>query len=159
MAQRDPGNKPMPGDRIPYVHILPKRNHTNKTILQGDKIETPAYIADPSTYTRIDYEYYITNQVMQPILQIFSLVLPTLLSAGEYKTFTEKVQMLIKKAKMAKTENTEKNAKAEKTLATAITKLKYSKTKEKLFDTHIRDARICVLGNESIYNCFSKLTT
>ena len=37
---REPGNKPSPGDRIPYVYF----KNENKNILQGDKIELPEYI-------------------------------------------------------------------------------------------------------------------
>ena len=65
---RDPGNKPASGDRIPYVYI-----QTNGKKLQGDKIETPQYIHDNKL--KIDYGYYISNQIMNPILQIYSLVL------------------------------------------------------------------------------------
>ena len=65
---RDPGNKPAPGDRIPYIYI-----QTTGKKLQGDKIETPAYIKENKL--KIDYGYYITNQIMNPILQIYSLVL------------------------------------------------------------------------------------
>jgi DNA polymerase elongation subunit (family B) len=65
---RDPGNKPASGDRIPYVYI-----QTNGKKLQGEKIETPQYIHDNKL--KIDYGYYISNQIMNPILQIYSLVL------------------------------------------------------------------------------------
>jgi DNA polymerase elongation subunit (family B) len=65
---RDPGNKPAPGDRIPYVYI-----QTTGKKLQGEKIETPQYIKDKKL--KIDYGYYITNQIMNPVLQLFSLVL------------------------------------------------------------------------------------
>lgn len=64
---RDPGNKPAPGDRIPYIYI------DNGSKLQGDKIETPTYIKENKV--KIDYGYYITNQIMNPVLQIYSLVL------------------------------------------------------------------------------------
>ena len=64
---RDPGNKPAPGDRIPYIYI------ENDSKLQGDKIETPTFIKDNKV--KIDYGYYITNQIMNPVLQINSLVL------------------------------------------------------------------------------------
>ena len=36
MTARDPGNKPGPGDRIPFAYIATK----DKKALQGDKIET-----------------------------------------------------------------------------------------------------------------------
>ena len=65
---REPGNKPSPGDRIPYVYII---NKTSK--LQGEKIETPTYIKEENL--KIDYAFYITNQIMKPVTQIYSLVL------------------------------------------------------------------------------------
>jgi DNA polymerase elongation subunit (family B) len=69
MGQRDPGNKPGPGDRIPYVYILTSK----KKDLQGNKIENPHYIKEKKL--KIDYGFYITNQIMKPVLQIYSLVL------------------------------------------------------------------------------------
>ena len=69
MGVRDPGNKPAPGDRIPYVYIY----QTNKKALQGDKIEHPEYIK--KNKIKIDYGFYITNQIMKPVQQIYSLVL------------------------------------------------------------------------------------
>ena len=69
ITARDPGNKPASGDRIPYVYIHnPKRG-----ALQGDKIETPAFIVENKL--KIDYGHYITNQVMKPVQQVFALVL------------------------------------------------------------------------------------
>ena len=69
IAQRDPGNKPTSGDRIPFVYII----NSNKNALQGEKIETPSYIIENKI--PIDYSFYITNQIMKPLLQLFSLVL------------------------------------------------------------------------------------
>lgn len=69
MGVRDPGNKPGPGDRIPYVYILSGK----KKDLQGNKIEHPDYIREKNI--KIDYGFYITNQIMKPVLQIYSLVL------------------------------------------------------------------------------------
>ena len=69
MGERDPGNKPGPGDRIPYVYIITKK----KKDLQGNKIENPEYIKEKRL--KIDYGFYITNQIMKPVLQIYSLVL------------------------------------------------------------------------------------
>jgi DNA polymerase elongation subunit (family B) len=69
IAARDPGNKPSSGDRIPFVYIV----HKNKKALQGEKIETPTFIKE--TGLQIDYSFYISNQIMKPLLQLFSLVL------------------------------------------------------------------------------------
>jgi DNA polymerase elongation subunit (family B) len=66
---RDPGNKPRPGDRIPFVYI----NTDKKKDLQGNKIELPNYIKENNL--NIDYGFYITNQIMKPILQLYSLII------------------------------------------------------------------------------------
>ena len=73
ITERDPGNKPNSGDRIPYIYIeTPKTK--NKTILQGDRIESPDFIRDNNLTP--DYGFYITNQLMKPICQIYDLVMP-----------------------------------------------------------------------------------
>jgi DNA polymerase elongation subunit (family B) len=69
MTARDPGNKPGPGDRIPFAYI----STSNKKALQGEKIETPSFINENSL--KIDYSFYITNQIMKPVQQVFALVL------------------------------------------------------------------------------------
>jgi DNA polymerase elongation subunit (family B) len=66
---RDPGNKPKSGDRIKYVFI---HNPTPKALL-GDRVETPEFIVDNKM--KIDYTYYITNQLMKPLQQLFGLAL------------------------------------------------------------------------------------
>ena len=72
MAQRDPGNCPQSGDRIEFAAVvLPT---TNKNTLQGDKIDTPQYIHDNKLI--IDYEFYMTNQIMKPALNFLALVIP-----------------------------------------------------------------------------------
>ena len=72
ISKRDPGNKPASGDRIPYVYVVNK----TKSKLQGDRIETPTFIRDNEL--TIDYAFYITNQVMKPVQQLFALVLEKL---------------------------------------------------------------------------------
>ena len=69
MGKRDPGNKPSCGDRIPFVYIETE----NKKALQGEKIENPAYIIENNI--KPNYEFYITNQIMKPVQQVFELVL------------------------------------------------------------------------------------
>ena len=68
IAQRDPGNKPKPGDRIKYIYFCNK-----DAKLQGDKIETPEFIV--SNKLNIDYTHYITNQLMKPLQQLFGLAI------------------------------------------------------------------------------------
>ena len=72
IGEREPGNKPGPGDRIPFIYI----KNANKKALQGEKIENPKYIVDNDL--SIDYGFYITNQIMKPLQQVFALVLEEL---------------------------------------------------------------------------------
>lgn len=68
--KRDPGNAPQSGDRIEYAAVcVPER----RGMLQGDRIETPAYIKEKNLI--IDYNFYIKNQIMKPALQFLKLVL------------------------------------------------------------------------------------
>ena len=69
MGDRDPGNKPGPGDRIPFMYI----KSSNKKALQGEKIENPKYILENKI--PVDYGFYITNQIMKPLQQVFALKL------------------------------------------------------------------------------------
>jgi DNA polymerase elongation subunit (family B) len=72
MAERDPGNKPMIGDRIPFVYIKTDKN----VKLQGDRIEHPDYVRENSL--ELDYEFYIMKQITKPVTQIFALCLDKL---------------------------------------------------------------------------------
>jgi len=76
IGKRDPGNKPSVGDRIPFVYIETK----GKVKLQGDKVEHPDFIR--KNKLRPDYAFYITNQIMKPVQQVFALVLEQI---PEYK--------------------------------------------------------------------------
>ena len=68
IAERDPGNKPMPNDRIAYAFIETKK----EVELQGERIETPEYII--ANNLKLDYLYYITNQIQKPAMQFLELI-------------------------------------------------------------------------------------
>ena len=55
----------------PFVACL---NNLTKSTLQGERIETPEYIH--ANNLSIDYEFYMTNQIMNPVLQFLELVIP-----------------------------------------------------------------------------------
>ena len=59
-------NAPAAGDRVPYVYI----ETAAAVALQGDRIETPAYIRENGL--KPDVGFYITNQLENPIAQLFS---------------------------------------------------------------------------------------
>ena len=44
----------------------------DKKALQGERIETPEYIEEQQL---VNYSFYITNQIMKPLQQVFGLVL------------------------------------------------------------------------------------
>jgi DNA polymerase elongation subunit (family B) len=67
IAERDPGNKPQINDRIPYVYI----KSDNPKALQGDRIESPEFIKQNNLTP--DFGFYITNQIMKPLLQLYAL--------------------------------------------------------------------------------------
>jgi DNA polymerase elongation subunit (family B) len=69
IGKRDPGNRPSVGDRIPFVYI----QNADKKALQGERIEMPSYIMENNV--PINYAFYITNQIMKPLQQVFALVL------------------------------------------------------------------------------------
>ena len=68
MGEREPGNKPKPGDRIKYLFV--EQKGAAKKLL-GERIETPQFIKQNKL--ALDYHYYITNQLMNPLQQLFSL--------------------------------------------------------------------------------------
>jgi len=73
---------PKPGDRIKYLFILPSQSK-NKKMLMGDRIETPQFIAENKL--KIDYTYYITNQLMKPLSQLFGLAIVQIWEATNKK--------------------------------------------------------------------------
>lgn len=87
---RDPGNKPKVNDRIPFAYIKlsddvlydkqnPYKSGKQKgqprlrNILQGDRVEHIDYISKNNI--PLDYEFYITNQIMNPVKQVLDLKL------------------------------------------------------------------------------------
>ena len=76
IAERDPGSKFQSSDRVPYVYVVTPAPAKGQKVLQGEKIETPAYIKEQSLVP--DYGFYITNQIMKPLLQLYSLVIEEL---------------------------------------------------------------------------------
>jgi DNA polymerase elongation subunit (family B) len=68
-AQRDPGNRFSPNDRVPYCFIIPPRAFPG--MLQGDRIETIPFIDQHQL--KIDYGKYLTAQVQVPLCQLFGL--------------------------------------------------------------------------------------
>ena len=100
IGERDPGNKPKSNDRIPYAYIKMtnydkvfdrnsqyksgknKGRDRKRSILQGDRIEHPDFIH--SENLKLDYSFYIENQIMNPVKQVLDL-------NTQYSTLTQTI--------------------------------------------------------------------
>lgn len=71
MTARDPGNAPNVGDRLKFVYI-----QSPDKKLQGDKIEHIDYVREKKL--PIDTVHYITNQIQNPVAQLFALCIDQL---------------------------------------------------------------------------------
>ena len=69
MADRDPGSAPNVGDRLQFVYI--KNTSQQKKVLQGDRIEALEYVKENNLQP--DTTFYITNQIQNPVAQLFAL--------------------------------------------------------------------------------------
>jgi hypothetical protein len=67
-------------------------------LLQGEKIETPEFIAGQNL--QLDYNHYITNQLMKPLQQLFGLAVEPIMKMNGYenrlKIYKEEVKQLEK---------------------------------------------------------------
>ena len=70
MTTRDPGNAPSVGERLQYVYI-----QTDKK-LQADRIETIEFMQ--KNKLKLDSQFYITNQIQNPVAQLFALCIDKL---------------------------------------------------------------------------------
>ena len=97
IGERDPGNKPKPGDRVKYLFIVNKK----PKVLMGERIETPAFII--SSKIKIDYAHYITNQLMKPLQQLFGLAVELIWThqrkLGAIKTYKKDIEVMEKECK------------------------------------------------------------
>jgi DNA polymerase delta subunit 1 len=72
MEERDAGNKPQVGDRLAYVYVANRKDEKK----QGDKIEHVDYVRQKKL--KPDVEFYITNQIQNPVAQLFALAIEDL---------------------------------------------------------------------------------
>jgi DNA polymerase elongation subunit (family B) len=139
MTERDPGNKPSSGDRIPYVFI----HNANKKALQGEKIETPSFVKEQGL--KIDYSHYITNQIMKPVTQLFALVLEKMWAMQNKKSkiikFKKEVETLCQNTDPSKFED-------------KLEKLKNKEVKALLFDEFLRETNNSKEGNRPMTSFF-----
>ena len=148
IGQREPGNKPTSGDRIPYVYMVTKSPGKGKKMLQGDKIETPMFIKENNI--QIDYSFYITNQIMKPLLQLFGLVLKDIWLSQKppRRAKVTRLQETIDRIK-----DTEKD---EKKCDKKISKIKDKEVEELIFANYLRDTNNAKNKNQSVTKFFAK---
>jgi DNA polymerase elongation subunit (family B) len=72
MEERDPGTAPQVGDRLAYVYVANRKDQKK----QGDKIEHVDYVKEKGL--KPDTEFYITNQIQNPVAQLFALAIENL---------------------------------------------------------------------------------
>ena len=137
MGVRDPGNKPNTGDRIPYAYI----HNDTKGALQGDKIEHPDYIHKQKL--QLNYSFYITNQIMKPVQQLFALVLEDLPAFQKKKgRFLDAIETVAS--------TIDDPVKREK----KITEMRHKEVKSLLFDEFLVKADNLNKGNRAITDFF-----
>jgi DNA polymerase elongation subunit (family B) len=126
IGARDPGNRPVVNERIPFVYIKTTGNGSNANVLQGDRIENPDYIEQNNLIP--DYLHYITNQIMKPILQLYALCLDKLPGYDKCDEYWDDVDKSLSEKTMYHNEIKRKNR---------INNLKLMMVKELLFDRFI----------------------
>ena len=145
IGKRDPGNKPKPGDRMKFVHIVNKAGGAKA--LQGDKIETPEFIVQ--NRVPIDYSFYITNQLMKPLQQLFGLALePICRFKGRqsmFKTIKKDIEGIEKECGDSIEVFMKKR---EKYCSTQVKSL--------IFETYLTNIQNKKMGFQSIMGCFEK---
>ena len=143
ITARDPGNKPGPGDRIPFAYI----SVPGKKVLQGEKIETPSFIAENKL--KIDYSFYITNQIMKPVQQLFALVLEKIWIIQNKRPKLLKYKKDVEALK-------EKYLNDEDKFEEKLEEFRCKEIKLLLFDEYLRETNNEKVGNQSVTKFFVK---
>ena len=139
MGQRDSGNKPSVGDRIPFIYV----HNPDKKALQGERIEHPTYIRENNI--RPNYTFYITNQIMKPVQQLFALVLEKIPGfKRRQEAFKDRIEL----------ETNKIGAENREALQKKITDLRQKEVKLLLFDEFLIQANNAINKNQSIKNFF-----
>ena len=128
IGARDPGNKPKPGDRMKFVFVV----NDKPKALMGDKIETTEFIIQNKL--KIDYNHYITNQIMKPLQQLFGLSLEQIWTLQNKKSA---IKTYIKEMDKLQKDNEDMEIfmkKKEKYCAAKIKVLLFDKTLTKIYN-------------------------
>jgi DNA polymerase elongation subunit (family B) len=147
IGRRDPGNKPSIGDRIPFIYI----ENPDKKVLQGERIETPEFIIASKGKVKINYSFYITNQIMKPLQQLFGLVLE------QMKDFRKKKGLLTLRKWYVELENLKKKFPDPAEYRKKAEALRNKEVKHLLFDDYLYKADNLKKGNQMITTFWEKV--
>lgn len=89
MAERDPGTAPQVGDRLPYIYVANRKDEKK----QGDRIEHLDFVKEK--HLKPDTEFYITNQIQNPVAQLFALAIENLDGYSSKQNFAKLFQELL----------------------------------------------------------------
>lgn len=155
IGEREPGNKPGAGDRVPYVFVVPspeliKAKGGEKKLLQGDKIELPSYVVDHGL--QIDYAHYMTNQIQKPIAGLLGLVLDEL---WRNRGMEHKIPIHAQAIAAIRRETVDDDdKKRDKKVRDKIAKLMGNEVKALIFDKYLRTVTNKRMGNKEITSFF-----
>lgn len=144
MKERDEGSAPQTNDRVPFIYIQVDAKKKAK-MLQGERIEHPTYIKEHNLTP--DYEFYLTNQVMNPLLQLYALVVESLPGYNKGSGYFENMYKKVLQDK----EGNEKKAKER------IQDLKEKEVENLLFTPYLLKIANKRQGTREITDFFPKL--
>jgi DNA polymerase delta subunit 1 len=93
MAARDPGTAPKVGDRLQFVFVAENKDKGK----QGDRIEEVGYVKSKGLTP--DTVFYITNQIQNPVAQLFALCIDKLegYEAPRRPSYTTMMEQMLEK--------------------------------------------------------------
>lgn len=141
MKERDPGSAPQVNDRLPFVYIQVNHKKGEK-LLQGNRIEHPDYIRENNI--KPDYEFYLTNQIMKPVLQVYALIVEDLQGYNKGRDYFTNMYSKVLQDK----EGDEKKARDR------INDLREDEVKKLLFDPFLNKLKNKKEGNREITDFF-----
>ncbi len=150
ITARDPGNKPGPGDRIPFAYI----SVPGKKVLQGDKIETPSFIQENNL--KLDYSFYITNQIMKPVQQLFALVIEKIWTMQNKRPKLVKYKKDLEQLRRDLMCEFDDQDKFKEKFEEKVEQMRCKEIKSLLFDEYLRETNNEKAGVQSLTKFFTK---
>lgn len=89
MKERDEGSAPQVGDRLAYIYVAERKDKKK----QGDKIEHLDFVRENKL--KPDTEFYITNQIQNPVAQMFALAIEQLDGYVKRRDYEKELKELI----------------------------------------------------------------